>query len=64
MPPLFSEEEMDAMDLGDDSEDGPLSKKMLEEICDGSKSHLSVKRREACHKIHDHIKKRQMERKG
>ena len=42
MPSLLSEEEMDAMDYGDESDYDIISTKMLENICDGSQSHLSV----------------------
>ena len=34
MPPLLSEEEMDAMDFGDESDDDPMSTEMLENIRD------------------------------
>ena len=37
---------------------------MLEEICDVSKSHPNVNRREACYKIRDTIKQRQTEWRG
>ena len=37
---------------------------MLEDICDGSQSHHSINRREACYKIWDIIKQRQLECKG
>ena len=47
---------MDAIDSGDESEDEPISTEMLEEICDGSKSHPSVTRIEACYKMRDCIK--------
>ena len=40
MPPLISEEEMDAMDSGDESEYETISTEILEDICDGSKSRL------------------------
>ena len=30
MPPLITEEEMDDMDLGNDSDDKPMSKEMVE----------------------------------
>ena len=45
MPPIISEEEIDVMDSGDDFYDEPMYEEMLENICDGSKSHLSVNRR-------------------
>ena len=58
MPPLLSEEELDEMDSGDESDDKPMSKDMLEDICDGSQSHKNINRREARYKIRDYIKKR------
>ena len=61
IPPLLSEEEMDEMDSGNDSDDEPMSTETLEEICGGSKSHPNVNRRESRYKIHDRIKKRQPE---
>ena len=61
MPPLLSEEEIDVMDSGDESDDEPMSTEMLEDICDGSQSRLSVNRREARYKIRDFIKQRQSE---
>ena len=61
MPPLLSEEEMDAMDSGDDSDDDNISTDMLEDIRDGSQSHPNVNRREAHYKICDRINKRQSE---
>ena len=45
MPPLISEEEMDAMDSGDEYDYEPMSTDILVEIFDGSKSHKSVNRR-------------------
>ena len=37
---------------------------MLENICDGSQSHLTVNQREVHYKIHDHIRQRKSEWKG
>ena len=56
MPPLISEEEMDVMDSGDESEDDAISTEMLEDIPDISQSHLSVNRIEARYKIRGCIK--------
>ena len=64
MPPLLSEEEMDAMDYGDDSYDETMSTEMLEDICDVSKSHTSVNRRGTRYQKHDNINQRQSEQKG
>ena len=64
IPPLISEEEMDTMDSGEDSDDEPMSTDMLEDICDGSKYHSIMNRRESRYKINDHIKQIKMEWKG
>ena len=45
MPPLLSEEDLDAMDSGDDSDDEPMYTEMLEDISDKSKSHPNINRR-------------------
>ena len=45
MPPLPREEEMDAMDSGDESDHDHIYTEMLENICGGSKSHPNVNRR-------------------
>ena len=44
MPPLFSEEEMYVMSLGDKSDGKPMSTDMLEDIRDSSQSHPRVNR--------------------
>ena len=64
MPPLLSLEESNVLDSRNESDDEPMSTKMLEEIRDGSQSHQDVNSRDACCKIHDHIKQRQLEWKG
>ena len=64
MPPLLSEDEMDAMDSGYESDNELISTEMLENICDGSKYHPNVNRREDRYKIRDRIKQRQPEWKG
>ena len=46
MPPLISEEEMDVISSGDESDDETMFTEILEDICDVSQSHLSVNRRE------------------
>ena len=45
MTPLFSEEEMDAMDSGNASDDKTVSAEMLEDIRDRSQYHPNVNRR-------------------
>ena len=61
IPPQLIEEEMYAMDYGDESDDDPMSTMMLEDICYGSQSHSNVNMIEACYKIRDRIKQRQLE---
>ena len=57
IPPLIGEEEMDVMDLGNESDYEPMPTDMLEDICDGIKYHPSVNRIEACYEIRDCIKR-------
>ena len=64
MPPLLSEEEIDAMDYGDESDHDPTSTETLEYIRGGSQSHPNVNGREAHYKIRVFIKQRQLEWKG
>ena len=59
MPPLLSEEEMDAMDYGDESDHDLISTEILENIRDGSQSDPKINWREDCYKIRDRIKQRQ-----
>ena len=62
--PLLSEEEMDAMDYGDESYDEPMYTDMLEDISDGIHYHPNVNRKEAHCKMIDHIIQIQPEWKG
>ena len=64
MPPLISEEEMDVMDSGDESDYEPMSMDMLDDIRDGSKSRPRVNRIESIYKLRDCILKSQYECKG
>ena len=52
---------MDETSSGNESDVEPIPTDMLEEICDGSQSCPSINRREACYKIHYHIKQRREE---
>ena len=63
MPPLISEEEIDVMDSDDESDNEPISTKMLEDICDGNTSNPNVNTRKARYKIRDHIKLMKTEQK-
>ena len=60
IPPLISEEDMDAMDSGADSDHYHISTEMLKHIWDGNQTHLNINRREARYKICDRIKQRQL----
>ena len=64
MPSLISEEEINAMYLGNESDAEPMSTQMLEDIHDSSQSHQSIYRREALYKIFYRIKQSQEECKG
>ena len=44
-PPLISEAKIYEMSSGDESDAEPMSTYMLEDICDGIKSHTSINRR-------------------
>ena len=60
----MSEQDMDAINYGDESDHDLISTEMLEDICDGSQNHPNVNRREARYKIHGRIRQRQSEWKG
>ena len=55
---ILSEEEMDAMSPGNESDDDPTSTQMLEDIRDRTWSHTNVNRREAHYKIRSRIDNR------
>ena len=56
MLPPISEKEMNGMDSGDEYEYEPISTEMVEDINDGSQSHLNVNQRKARYKIHNRIR--------
>ena len=60
MPPLLSEEEIDAMDSSNESDDESMSTEMLEDIHDRGQSHPNVNKREALYKLCVCIKQRQL----
>ena len=51
---------MDAMSSGNESDAEPMSKDVLEDICDGSQSYPSINTREARYRICDCFKQRQL----
>ena len=61
---MMIEQDMDAMNSGDESYHDLISTKMLEDICDGSQTHPNVNRREARYKIRDLIRQRKSQWKG
>ena len=63
-PPLISEAKIYEMSSGDESDAEPMSTDMLEDICDGIQSHMSINRRQARYKMHGHNKEMKAERKG
>ena len=61
---LISEAETDTMSSGDESDAGPMSIDILEDICDRSQSRLSKNRIETHYNIRYRIKQRLEEWKG
>ena len=55
---MMSEQDMDAINYGDESDHDLISTDMLEEIRDRSQTHPKVNRREARYKIRDSIRQR------
>ena len=55
---------MERIDSGDESDQDLISTKMLEDICDGSQTHQTVNRREACYKIRDRVRQIKLKWKG
>ena len=58
---LMSEQDMYAVNSGDESDHDLISTEMLEDIRDGSQTHPNVNRREKNDKIRDLIRQRQSE---
>ena len=61
---MMSEQDMDAINSGDESDHDLISTEMLEVIRDGSQAHTNVNRRETYYKIRDRIRQTQSEWKG
>ena len=61
---MMSEQDMDAMNSGDESDHDIISTEILEDIRDGIQTHPNVNRREARYKIRDRISQKQLECKG
>ena len=61
---MMSEQDMENLNSGDESDHDLISTDMLEDICNRSHTHTNVNRREARYKIRDRIRQRQSEWKG
>ena len=61
---MMREQDMDVINYCDESDHDIIFTEMLEDICDGSQTHLNVNKREAHYKILDRIRQRQSEWKG
>ena len=61
---IMSEQDMEDINSGDESDRDLISTEMLEDIRDGSQTHPNVNRRESRYKIRDRIRQRQLEWKG
>ena len=61
---MMSKQDVDAMNSGDDSDHGFISKDIFEDIRDGIQTYPNVNRREALYKIRDHIRQRKLEWNG
>ena len=61
---MMSEQDMENINSGDESDHDLISTEMLEDICDRSQTHPNVNKREAHYKIRDRIRQRQLEWKG
>ena len=57
----MSEQDMENLNSGDESDHDLISTEMLQDICDGSQTHPNVNKREARYKILDRIRQRKSE---
>ena len=53
---MMSEEDIDAINSGDESDHDLIYTEMLEDICDGSQTYANINRRESHYKIRDSIR--------
>ena len=60
----MSEQDIENLDSGDESDHDLISMEMLQDIRDRSQTHPNVNKREARYKIRDRIRQRQSEWKG
>ena len=55
---MMSKQDMDAINYGEESYHDLIYTEMLEDICDGSQTHMNINRRESRYKIRDRIKQK------
>ena len=56
---MINEQNMENINSNDESDHDLISTEMLEDIRDGSQTHLNINRREARYKISDPVRQRQ-----
>ena len=61
---MMSEQDMENLDETENFNDDLISTETLHDIRDGNQTHPKIDKREARHKIRDHIKQRKPEWKG
>ena len=61
---MMSEQDMENINYGGESDHDLISTEMLEDICDGSQTHPNVNRWEARYKIRDSIRQMEPQWKG
>ena len=61
---MMTEQDMENLDSNDESDYDLISTEMLEDIRDRSQTHPNINKREACYKIFDRVRQRQLEWKG
>ena len=55
---MMSEQDMENLDSNENSDHDLIFTEVLEDICDGSQTHLNTNKREARYKIRDRVGKR------
>ena len=53
---MMNKQDMENIDSNEKSDHDLISTDMLEKICDGSQTHLTVNEREACYEIRDRVR--------
>ena len=61
---MMNEKDMENIGSNEKSDHDLISTEMLEDIRDGSQTHPTVNKMEARYEIHDHIRRKESQRKG